>query len=120
MDDEDVMVSVWEVVDAIEVVVVEGGREDVDVMVNVEDDVDGGADVVENVELDVNDVEMVLVLLVALEKCGLNLRLKIWEVELENVELEDVSLMFEDVFPPASLVIENQEKVVGGKGGVEK
>ncbi len=73
MDGEDVVVSVWEVVDATDVVVVEGGREDVEVTVSAEDVVDGGADVVENVELDVDDVEMVevllLLLLVVLQNC---------------------------------------------------
>ncbi len=75
MDGEDVVAAVWEVVDATEAVVVEGGREDVEVTVSVEDVVDGGADVVENVELDVDDVEMVeelVLLLVVLGKCEPN------------------------------------------------
>lgn len=52
-----------EVVDATEVGVIKGGREDVEVTVSVEDDIDASAGAVRNVELGVDNVEMVLLLL---------------------------------------------------------
>lgn len=52
-----------------------GSRENVEVTVSIEDNIDGGTDVVENVELDIDNAEMVeelVVLLVIVEKCEPN------------------------------------------------
>lgn len=65
--------------DATEVVIVEGTREDIVVTMRIED-VGGGADVFENVKLDVNVGEMVAELVVAmviLGKCEPNSEQKI-------------------------------------------
>lgn len=67
MDCENVAAALWEVINGTEVVVVEGQRREVEVTGrSIEDDVDGSADILNNVRLNVDNVEVVVELVVYL------------------------------------------------------